>query len=349
MAADEKRGSVGIHQRSNRRLAGASPLKKEYSAVEKVQIAEVMLANKNEFKDESEWLFNMSKVLAIKRKSLKSFVNNVAKNKEIVSSLKLGKGTGASKCVQKGSRPSTASMKKRKYSQGVRAVGAGRKDVLQWAKVEVKNWLELERSYGHRVYKNHLWLYFRFVLFQKVKDIKAKSSNDATSAEKDLLELILSRFQKWKDSPGYVKSSRRELLRFTGGKVLQPNKVCNLSFAEEKRRVELTWQDFDRAIALAGLGSLDQLKEHVVDPLRFIQHREQAVVCFSDQIPFWVKINSTKQVFSESELNSRRLAAKVQEGKANQVEERFRSRAICFSEFSCYCDPFNYLGSFKQH
>ena len=40
----------------------------------------------------------------------------------------------------------------------------------------------------------------------------------------------------------------------------------------------------------------------VQNPIEFRQNLKNTVICMSDQIPFWIKITSTRQLFAEWEL-----------------------------------------------
>ena len=66
-----------------------------------------------------------------------------------------------------------------------------------------------------------------------------------------------------------------ELQRYLKARFLKPQRVMNLSLAEEKARAEATWQDFDYKIGLAAFGTAEQLRPYVVDPEASIEPRRQ--------------------------------------------------------------------------
>ena len=76
----------------------------------------------------------------------------------------------------------------------------------------------------------------------------------------------------------------------------------NLSLSEEEHRTLMSWRDFDFRMFNMCFGPIEWLQMFVQNPIEFRQNLKNTVICMSDQIPFWIKITSTRQLFAEWEL-----------------------------------------------
>ena len=102
----------------------------------------------------------------------------------------------------------------------------------------------------------------------------------------------------------YGKWCRNELLKFCECRCLKPQRQVKISAAEEELRCRLTWQQFDKRFWIAAFGSDEDLAAFVVSPKRF-RHAVQsgnAVLGFSDQVPWWGLISRPKELFLKGEL-----------------------------------------------
>ena len=70
---------------------------------------------------------------------------------------------------------------------------------------------------------------------------------------------------------------------------MKPQRMLTLSLKEEERRVIETWKDWDHKMHQICFGTLSFLEKHVFDPKLFREHIKETVLCFSDQIPFWLR------------------------------------------------------------
>ena len=86
----------------------------------------------------------------------------------------------------------------------------------------------------------------------------------------------------------------------------------NLSPAEEEHRLIQTWRDFDYRMYNMCFGSLTWLEQHVLEPQVFRDNIKATVVSFSDQVPFWVKVKSSRQLYSSWELSTKGARNDVQ-------------------------------------
>ncbi len=88
-----------------------------------------------------------------------------------------------------------------------------------------------------------------------------------------------------------------------GGRLLKPQRLVNLTLEEEKHRTLATWQDFDFKMYMMCFGPLEWLEPHVFDPQSFRNNLAHTIFSWSDQIPFWIKIRTTKQLYAMWELS----------------------------------------------
>ena len=80
-------------------------------------------------------------------------------------------------------------------------------------------------------------------------------------------------------------------------------RYSQLTANEEAVRCELTWQQFDERVWVAGCASEQLLSSWVSDPASFVARRAETWLVFSDQIPFWKKIGLMKALYAEFELD----------------------------------------------
>ena len=111
------------------------------------------------------------------------------------------------------------------------------------------------------------------------------------------------RLQKLKGKP-HRKDAARQLLQYTGGRLLKLQRMLKIDFEEECRRCRNTWRDWDFKLWLATCSAVEDLKRHVADPGDFVKNRRALVLGFSDQVPWWGLVGQVKQVYSSSEVQS---------------------------------------------
>ena len=87
-------------------------------------------------------------------------------------------------------------------------------------------------------------------------------------------------------------------------RLLKPQRLVDVSPAEEHSRCQLTWQAFDQLLHVAAFGTPEQLNACIALPKRVVQDRENIVLGFSDQVPVWVKVGQEKQLYYEDEVRS---------------------------------------------
>ncbi len=129
------------------------------------------------------------------------------------------------------------------------------------------------------------------------------------------------RIARLQNAPSYQRSMKDALLKKLGAKFLKPSLLSSLSMEEEEARVKLGWMLWDKKLHTAAFGTWSELEKHVA-PQIFMEHRVKTVIGMSDQIPVWVKIGRSKQVYCEEELQKK---MKTADFLALQAEEDLKT------------------------
>ena len=79
-------------------------------------------------------------------------------------------------------------------------------------------------------------------------------------------------------SENYEKTFPNKIAAFIGGKMGFASRYSSLSPKEEKLRVELTLQSFDRRLWEAAFGGEDELKPYVAVVPKFVEARKDTVL-----------------------------------------------------------------------
>ena len=216
------------------------------------------------------------------------------------------KGTRAAQGVRDGSSMTLRTTK------GLRAPGAGSKAQLGDLYPALKNWFERQRANGRWVDLEMLVLEFEFLMRVSLAGLQSKEAKSglslAESQKVEILKLKLPKMTKPSTRDYWMNRLRIEV----GARMLKPQRLLTLTLLEEEHRLYQTWRDFDFRLWNMCFGDLSWLEQHVMDPQSFRDNIKSTVLSFSDQIPFWVKIQSTKQLFASWEVSTF--------GKRNLVE-----------------------------
>ena len=96
-----------------------------------------------------------------------------------------------------------------------------------------------------------------------------------------------------------------------GARLLAPSRCSQLTEEEEEVRAELSWQQMDERVFIAGCADAAELNSWVADPASFIADRAKTWLIFSDQVPIWIKIGMLKILYSAAELAERGVKAQA--------------------------------------
>ena len=91
-----------------------------------------------------------------------------------------------------------------------------------------------------------------------------------------------------------------QLMRACDARLRRPQRLSRLSIAEEKVRWQNTLIGFDRVLWEAM--QEEEVDQKVVDPEDFVRNNEELVVCHCDQIPMWLRMGSSRQLYKAGEL-----------------------------------------------
>ena len=107
-----------------------------------------------------------------------------------------------------------------------------------------------------------------------------------------------------------------ELAMRVSAKLQKPQRLLTLTSDQERHRYKCTCQHFAWVMHLVDYGSKDQLKQYVSDPEKVISMRRRCVLVFIDQVPWFVKVKSSQQLYHDSETkrSSHRRNAEMHTG-----------------------------------
>ena len=171
----------------------------------------------------------------------------------------------------------------------------------------MKQWLEEERSYGHSIGKSDLWFEYKWQLEESMEIERRKVLEDPGNAKAKARHLALkTRLEKITASTVYLNTTKKELLKFCGARLLKPQRFVNLTLEEEKARAHVTWMSYDKLMDLAAFGTPEELSEVIANGEEWVENRENTVLGWSDQIPVWVKGDMDQaRIFLSSETRSK--------------------------------------------
>ena len=233
---------------------------------------------------------------------VKKTVQNKDKWVEEQARLRLGRGN---KGTLRSHGVSGSFLQTFSVSKGLRAKGAGTKPQLAELYPVMRTWFEKRRATGYYVDASALVLQFEYVIRmckvqltakQKITELTMEEIKKLKICEEKLLVL-----QRPKSAEYWCERLRFEV----GATWLKPQRLLNLSPAEEEHRLLQTWKDFDYRVYNMCFGPLKWLEEHVLDPALFRENIKSTVVSFSDQVPFWVKVKSARQLYASYELSTK--------------------------------------------
>ena len=109
------------------------------------------------------------------------------------------------------------------------------------------------------------------------------------------------RLQKLNEGGQYVDNYIEKLLRWTGTEFRRPHLVTGLSALQEQVGAQLSWPSFARAQWVAACSPLEVLGQAVAQPEKFRENLQHIIIGASDQVPFWVKTESSKALYAAFE------------------------------------------------
>ena len=187
-----------------------------------------------------------------------------------------------------------------------RASGAGQKSHVEFLYGSVTAWLEDMRQGGHHVDKADLVIEFINVANIYLQRAKAKAEGvGLTLLDKRRILALEDRLPSLEAKPWARKYLANSLQRFSGARFLKPQRVMNLTPAEERCRAEATWQNFDQVLYGCMKGEDAFMRQRFANPEQAKENVRQTVLLFSDQVPVWIKITPLRQLYAKGEVKKK--------------------------------------------
>ena len=257
-----------------------------------LKMIKFMEANRKHYSDEAAFWKAMVANYEVSKAALLRIVKKKAIYEQFMKTHKRG-SAGALRA--KGSRVGLQETKMKSCARGCRAQGAGRRNevlpVIQKLKIRVIR----ERELGHGLNLSDLWHEFQYA----AADVLETLTN--TSEDKALRQAIEGRLQALRNNVKYLETYKKRLVAVCGLKLRRPQRVTKMSPAEEQCSTELGWQLYDRALWLAGCAPVEELSKHVLQPERYAE-KENIILGFSDQVPYWIGLETDRQLYLEGEF-----------------------------------------------
>ena len=187
-------------------------------------------------------------------------------------------------------------------SSAVRELGAGGPWHFGAHTKELQRWHEQERDRGHALDKKDLQHEWEDRLEMSIELLK-KFKEKWTAVDAQMVRIMEAKLHTLQQgSPGAREKVMNVMCHKIGARLLVPSRRSQLAEGEEEVRAELTWQQMDERLFIAGCADLAELKTWVADPSAFQGGREKTWLIFSDQVPIWIKIGMLKILYSAAEL-----------------------------------------------
>ena len=231
-------------------------------------------------------------------RELQRIFNNTEKAAR-VQELDLGKGGGRRKQGEH-------TVMRKHNGLGIRVVKpeANRKSALHEIFMEVKTKFEGWRSVGHYVDRMDLLSEFETKLKELIDKLTKKSEiAGGVLGLKDTKTLTAAN-KRW---TGHIASAKRQektvlqMQKLFNARFLTPNRLVALTIDQEKKRVLEGWWAWDYLQWMAAFAPLEVLGEHIIQPEKFREGLKSAVICMSDQMPYFIKLRPGKQLYAEGE------------------------------------------------
>ena len=288
-----------------RKLAGVkTTYRKPLSLEQQITVVQYVVKNKPEsFSNsiqEGNWWKEAAAILEMPKDQMKhAWKNRVTVNStynEVVKNLK--ESTWRNKFAKK--------RYEARRLQRFRGPGAGRKqqfqDLLDTLQIKIKT---EEKMYGHNLHPDDIvWMWRESLSEEAVNLLKLKVEKEKESLELDKvmkkrLESVCKRLEQFGDSKS-ASQQKGDLMHNIGRTKVMVARKTELSPAEEKIRMKLTWQDFDCTMHMCTLDEAE-LAHHVCKPKEFMQNLDKFCLLFEDEVGVWVGMQNNKVAVDKAE------------------------------------------------
>ena len=318
--------------KSNMRLKGQRKLRDELPIAFKHEMCQQIQEMKIEHASEADAVKAAARKYKMKPKKIKQIWNQRLEWKKQMQQHKTSDGKHARPLASGAMRGSHGPLAAKQAR--LRASGGGRKLTFPKLYEKVKIWLEEERSHGHTVLRRHVaWKFHEYLASYRSELALKEADSNISNAEKIELQAADKMLQGIDRSQGNADKRADHLIKWMGAKLMQPNLVTQLSEIEMQVRAELTWQHHDYLIwKIAGMKDEDY-HEMFARPDQAKQQMRTCALCFSDQVPLWVKKPSAKEVFAKFELKTSDSSTKAhRKNISDRLEQKAVQKALAIEE-----------------
>ena len=219
-----------------------------------------------------------------------------------VAELELGNRGGARK---KGEH----SILRLHLGKGIRALAkpdSNKKSAFESMFKQVEGTFQKWRSAGQYVDQYDLLSEFKDLLEAKIDSLEGelKITGGLVASKALLLKRCLTKRDKMALHERNQAKTVQQMQKQFGCRLLKPQRLCSMTLEEEAERVSETWYLFDFVMWLAAFAEIEELGEHVLNPEEFRKNVRSTVICMSDQMPFYIKLQPGKQMYTKDEIAS---------------------------------------------
>lgn len=272
------------------------------------------------------------RTLADETKRTKKQVKAALKNEEKMAAALRRAGAGKKGFADRADAQMPKYLRGRPHQRGPleRLSGAGRKSRLSFLYPGVKSWFETMRSFGHWVDKPDLVLEWSRLATEWLRRMSVKEAESGLAADEVLRKAaVTKKVENLECSNSHREKMADRLQAFCKARFLKPQRVVRLTLDEEAARCEQTWRCYDAVLHDVAFEKSARLKLFA-DEAQAAEHLHEVSLLYSDQVPFWIKIGVSKQLYAESEVKKKSKVKKPdehfsQKRAAGQAEQsRFR-------------------------
>ena len=191
--------------------------------------------------------------------------------------------------------------------KGIRALAkpeSNKKSAFHSMFLSVEEKFKKWRAAGQYVDKYDLLVEFQELLKAKIDDLENEQriTGGLTASRIKLLDACKKKRDKMHDKQKNQEKTVEQMQKLFGCRLLKPQRLCSMSLDEEAERVCETWYLFDFVMWLAAFADIEELAEHIIDPVEFRKNIKATVICMSDQMPFYIKLQPGKQLYTRDEV-----------------------------------------------
>ena len=204
---------------------------------------------------------------------------------------------------------------KKSSSKGCRKVGKrgylGKNQPLRWLVLETVGWAKAEFEAGHELYRQDFIAHYqRHASSQAAFWEEEETAGTLTPENSELLKHLNERLGELKKAR-FLRSFGQYLMTQSGFVNRAKQRVTAMSEYQEIQAVKLGWKLWDAALHKIGCAPAEELKDYVFNPHRLASMRERTVILASDQVPVWLKADSTKKAVPVNTTTAARLAKRA--------------------------------------